>query len=456
MSFTSVGAAIVSDRQVEAVLRGVDHGEGAMQALRAMPLWRTTSDLGRVASTDDIFKAAEGSWRGSAAAAALGNMDQTLRWNAANPSTLMTVNDAARQLGLSPDGAAPAAVAQAVSQQLAPHGLDVLTLGGSYQRVVPSWYFDASDGARNLATHVLPAHTAGTAAAATMPAAAASAGGRHRHTLGIAAGAVGLAVLGGWYFLKHKGGKPAAKDPNAQASTTPVKAPAGTPAKQPTKAKPKPKAKVRPRAPKTGMGTSTAHVTPAMIASQLKAVGIKYNSEMIPFPASRRSEMAAYAQRHYHKDTATLHPTMVVLHFTAGNGDPRGTFASDTAAAGGPTGHPELPGVVAHFCVMQDGTIEQYLPTDTMARHTIGLNDQAIGIEMEETSSAANILHRPTQLKAALALVRVLQKDYGIPTGNVIGHEMANADPHFHDYEGWKNDHTDWTGPQVAQFRKQL
>jgi hypothetical protein len=66
------------------------------------------------------------------------------------------------------------------------------------------------------------------------------------------------------------------------------------------------------------------------------------------------------------------------------------------------------------------------------------------------------ILDRGPQVRAALALVRWLQDRYGIPTGEVIGHSMANDDPHFKDLEGWTNDHTDWLKRDVREFRKRL
>ena len=52
-----------------------------------------------------------------------------------------------------------------------------------------------------------------------------------------------------------------------------------------------------------------------------------------------------------------------------------------------------------------------------------------------------------------MRLVRWLQGRYSIPTGEVIGHAMANDDPHFKDLQGWRNDHTDWLKRDVREFR---
>ena len=178
----------------------------------------------------------------------------------------------------------------------------------------------------------------------------------------------------------------------------------------------------------------------------------------IPYPASRQQEMAAYSLRHYGTASWQLMPTMIVLHYTAGGtgASTRAVFAADTVNLG------ELPGTCAHFVVDQDGTVSQLVPTSIRCRHTIGLNDQAIGIEMVQAggSSAAwadrQILDRPAQVGAALALVRSLQAQFGIATTNVIGHARANAAPQFHDLRGWRNDHADWAAADVAEFRSRL
>jgi len=175
----------------------------------------------------------------------------------------------------------------------------------------------------------------------------------------------------------------------------------------------------------------------------------------IPYPAGRQEEMAAYSLRHYGTASWQLTPTMIVLHYTAGGTwtGARGTFAADTVNMG------ELPGTCSHYVVDKDGTVYQLVPTSVRCRHTIGLNDQAIGIEMVQEGVAGadrQILDRPAQVGAALALVRTLQAQFGISTTNVIGHAMANSVPQFHDLRGWRNDHADWSTADVAEFRSRL
>lgn len=188
------------------------------------------------------------------------------------------------------------------------------------------------------------------------------------------------------------------------------------------------------------------------------AAGLRVVQVPIPYSASRQQEMAAYSLRHYGTASWQLTPTMIVLHYTAGGSwsGARATFVPDTVNMG------ELPGVCSHYVVDKDGTVYQLVPTSIRCRHTIGLNDQAIGIEMvQEGGSSASwadqqVLGRPAQVGAALALVRSLQAQFGIPTGSVIGHAMANAAPQFHDRLGWRNDHADWQPADVEAFRARL
>jgi N-acetylmuramoyl-L-alanine amidase len=151
----------------------------------------------------------------------------------------------------------------------------------------------------------------------------------------------------------------------------------------------------------------------------------------IPFGAARRAQMRAYARRHYGLDSAALRdPKVIVEHFTAS-----GTFSSafNTFAANAPDVElHERPGVCAHFVIDRDGTIYQLVSLRTMCRHTVGLNDVAIGIEHVGFSDA-EILGRPAQLRASLRLTRWLQARYGIRRRNVIGHAESLSSPYHHE-----------------------
>jgi N-acetyl-anhydromuramyl-L-alanine amidase AmpD len=181
--------------------------------------------------------------------------------------------------------------------------------------------------------------------------------------------------------------------------------------------------------------------------------------EFIDFPQRRKDEMARYSLRHYGASSWRLNPSMIVLHFTETDtaAAARNGFANDSPDLG------ELPGTCAHFIVAQNGDVWQIVPTSIRCRHVIGLNDRAIGIEMVQrtyghssTWADQQILNRPAQIGALLALVRLLQRQFGISSSNVIGHAMANQAPQFRDLEGWRNDHTDWQTQDVLEVRRRL
>ena len=181
-------------------------------------------------------------------------------------------------------------------------------------------------------------------------------------------------------------------------------------------------------------------------------------ADYIPFSAKRRQQMADYSQRRYGDSSTALKPKVVVLHYTAG-GTAQGVH--DLFAANQPNGG-ELPGVVAHFIVDKDGTVYQELPLDTRGRHAIGLNHVSIGIEFVQDGGSGpewadqQILHRKKQMAGGLALVAWLQEKYGIDYRDIIGHASADDHRYFKDLAGMHNDHGDWLGGDVAQFRKAL
>ncbi len=130
------------------------------------------------------------------------------------------------------------------------------------------------------------------------------------------------------------------------------------------------------------------------------------------------------------QSTPVIHPKMVVVHWTANN-SVKATFNTFN-----PTrlpGRPELTkasalNVSSQFVIDRDGTIYQFLPDSIFARHTIGLNYCAIGIE--NIGSRQNPL-TDAQLKANEELIRYLSKKY--PIEFVLGH---------HEYQRFKK--TSW------------
>jgi N-acetylmuramoyl-L-alanine amidase/Zinc carboxypeptidase len=176
----------------------------------------------------------------------------------------------------------------------------------------------------------------------------------------------------------------------------------------------------------------------------------------IPFGADRRRQMRAYSHRHYGAAKAKLvDPKVIVEHYTAST-----TYASafSTFASNAPdVEFGERPGVCAHFVIERDGTIHQLVSLRWRCRHTVGLNDTAIGIEHVGVSDA-DVMGHPAQLAASLALTRWLQGRYGIRTRDVIGHAESLSSPYHHErVPAMRNrTHGDFQRATMRRYRAKL
>jgi beta-N-acetylhexosaminidase len=176
----------------------------------------------------------------------------------------------------------------------------------------------------------------------------------------------------------------------------------------------------------------------------------------IPFPRTRKREMAAYAKRHYgHRSFRLEGPKVIVEHYTANTSYSAtwNTFAADVADI---ELH-ELPGTCAHFVIDTDGTIHQLVPLKLMCRHTVGLNDTSIGIEHVGMSDRS-VMTNKRQLRASLKLTRWLQARYGITTDNVIGHAESLSSPYHRERVDRMKDqtHGDMTHHTMVRYRRKL
>lgn len=146
----------------------------------------------------------------------------------------------------------------------------------------------------------------------------------------------------------------------------------------------------------------------------------------ILFNKERIALTQQYQLTHYGIDSKSIEiePRMIVLHWTC-----IPTVAATFKIFNPPTfpkNSPrlkDLPGtlnVSSHFVVDKDGTIYQLMPEHWMARHVIGLNHYAIGIENIGGIEGRDDLTEE-QVKANAFLVCYLKKKY--PEINyVIGH----------------------------------
>jgi N-acetylmuramoyl-L-alanine amidase len=199
--------------------------------------------------------------------------------------------------------------------------------------------------------------------------------------------------------------------------------------------------------PTTRSGTRVGEVN----AAHLRPVIVQ---RPIKFGPRRKAQMARYSLRHYgHRSWRLRRPRVIVEHYTDG-----GTFAGAWATMAADTRNlGELPGVCAHFVVDTDGTIYQVVPLRIRCRHTIGLNQTAIGIEHVGTSSVG-VLNNSRQRRASMRLTLWLMARFGISVGNVIGHGESLMSPLRHErYRSWRcMTHTDFSHPAMRRYRHLL
>lgn len=143
----------------------------------------------------------------------------------------------------------------------------------------------------------------------------------------------------------------------------------------------------------------------------------------IVFNEERLELTSEYLRERYglEQDKPTIDPKMVVIHWTAIPTFEKSFEAFEQPKL--PNWRPEIAGagalnVSSHFLIDRDGTIYRLMPETTMARHVIGLNHCAIGIEnvggTEETPLT------DAQLAANIQLVEYLSDKYDIDY--LIGH----------------------------------
>ena len=154
------------------------------------------------------------------------------------------------------------------------------------------------------------------------------------------------------------------------------------------------------------------------------APGLRIVDRPISFSKNRVEMTRAYIQSHYGLSPSDIRivPRVIVLHWTAID-DLEGSFRAfdrETLA-----GRPDLHSagdvnVSIQFLVDRDGTIYRLMPETHMARHVIGLNYSAIGVENVGGAGGVDNL-TDAQIRANVRLVRYLAKKY--PTiQQLIGH----------------------------------
>lgn len=144
----------------------------------------------------------------------------------------------------------------------------------------------------------------------------------------------------------------------------------------------------------------------------------------IVFDEERIALTKEYLSQRYNleQETAEIVPKMIVLHWTAIPTLNKSFEAFEKSTL--PNWRPDIESVSglnvsSHFLVDQDGTIYRLMPETTMARHVIGLNHCAIGVENVGGTKETPLTRK--QLKANIFLVEYLATKYNIEY--VIGHQ---------------------------------
>ena len=152
---------------------------------------------------------------------------------------------------------------------------------------------------------------------------------------------------------------------------------------------------------------------------------LEIHERPISFSQQRQQATLDYIAGHYglEPDDITIEPKMIVLHWTAIDGLEESFAAFDAEEL--PGSRPDLAGagqvnVSIQFLVDKDGTVHRLMPETWMARHVIGLNYSAIGVENVGGEGSVDDM-TDAQIEANIELVRYLVKRY--PTIEyLIGH----------------------------------
>lgn len=188
----------------------------------------------------------------------------------------------------------------------------------------------------------------------------------------------------------------------------------------------------------------------------------KIYQKPIVFDEQRMQLTKEYMMERYGFDSTTtgaINPKMVVLHWTAIPTLEKSYAAFEKATL--PNWRPEITSagslnVSAHFLVDKNGKVYQLMPDTLMARHVIGLNHCAIGVENVGGVDGKPLSAR--QKRANVKLIEHLKEKY--PIEYVIGHYEYT---HFEKHPMWlekdsayRTSKTDPGEKFMKKVRKQL
>lgn len=166
------------------------------------------------------------------------------------------------------------------------------------------------------------------------------------------------------------------------------------------------------------------------------ALSIPIVDKPIEFKEQRIALTKEYLENRYEiiQDNIEIVPKMIVVHWTAIPSFEKSFNAFNPQAL--PNWRPELVNqsglnVSSQFLIDQDGTIYRLMPETQMARHVIGLNHTAIGIENVGGTKETPLTK--AQLKSNVKLIKYLKAKYSIDY--LIGHYEYTL---FENHPLWK------------------
>ena len=186
------------------------------------------------------------------------------------------------------------------------------------------------------------------------------------------------------------------------------------------------------------------------------AISVPIVDKPIVFNQKRVKLTQDYLENRYgmSQDNILIKPQMIVVHWTAIPTLEKSFEAFYNESL--PNWRPEIVNqsalnVSAQFLVDQDGTIYRLMPENHMARHVIGLNHAAIGIENVGGTKETPLTK--AQLKSNIKLIKYLKTKHSI--NYLIGHYEYTL---FENHSLWKEVdsgyRTEKTDPGIAFMAK--
>ncbi|QWX85300.1 N-acetylmuramoyl-L-alanine amidase [Cellulophaga sp. HaHaR_3_176] len=168
----------------------------------------------------------------------------------------------------------------------------------------------------------------------------------------------------------------------------------------------------------------------------------KIVNKPIVFNTEREQLTLDYLSTRYgiEQESSVIIPKMIVLHWTVIPTLEKSFKAFNDPKL--PNWRPDIKNVSglnvsSHFLIDQDGIIYRLMPETKMARHVIGLNHCAIGVE--NVGGTDDLPLTEAQLISNIWLVKYLKKKYDIDY--LIGHYEYQK---FEDHELWLEKNNDY------------